>query len=115
MRRKKSLPDGAPRTSGKPESPDESAKSGGINEGRRKLISRIGLGATLLAMGGQAYAMFRSLCRTSSMKTRNGSKLELSINSAKGRSLSRKSVFSFFARKTRFTVSRRSVLILVAP
>ena len=53
MRRKKSLPDGAPRTSGKPESPDESAKSGGINEGRRKLISRIGLGATLLAMGGQ--------------------------------------------------------------
>jgi menaquinol-cytochrome c reductase iron-sulfur subunit len=44
-----------------PESPDEVTKSGGINLSRRKLISRIGLGATLLAIGGQAYAFVRSL------------------------------------------------------
>ena len=44
-----------------PESPDEAAKSGGVNLSRRKLISRVGIGATLLAMGGQAYAVLRSL------------------------------------------------------
>jgi len=44
-----------------PESPDESAKSGNVNLTRRKLISHIGLGATLIAIGGQAYAFFRSL------------------------------------------------------
>ena len=61
MKRKKSESDKAATPFGAPESPDESAKSGGVNLSRRKLISRIGLGATLLAMGGQAYALFRSL------------------------------------------------------
>lgn len=61
MRRKKSESENAPRPSGMRETPDESAKSGGVNLARRKLISRIGLGATLLAMGGQAYAFIRSL------------------------------------------------------
>lgn len=61
MRRKKSQPETAATSGGKPESPDRAAKASGVNEGRRKLISRIGLGATLLAMGGQAFALFRSL------------------------------------------------------
>ncbi|HEX6187686.1 MAG TPA: Rieske 2Fe-2S domain-containing protein [Pyrinomonadaceae bacterium] len=61
MRRKKSQPETAATPTGKPESPDRAAKATGVNEGRRKLISRIGLGATLLAMGGQAFALFRSL------------------------------------------------------
>ena len=61
MRRKKSQPETAATLTGKPESPDRAAQAGGVNEGRRKLISRIGLGATLLAMGGQAFALFRSL------------------------------------------------------
>jgi menaquinol-cytochrome c reductase iron-sulfur subunit len=47
--------------SAKPDTPDQSAKSVGVNLGRRKLIARIGLGATLLAIGGQAYAFIRSL------------------------------------------------------
>jgi cytochrome b6-f complex iron-sulfur subunit len=45
----------------KPVTPDQSVKSGGVNLTRRKLISRIGLGATLVAIGGQAYALIRSL------------------------------------------------------
>ena len=61
MRRKKSLPENAAKPSRSPESPDKGAPVSGVNEGRRKLISRIGLGATLLAMGGQAFALFRSL------------------------------------------------------
>ena len=61
MRRKKSQPETAATPTGKPESPDRAAQASGVNEGRRKLISRIGLGATLLAMGGQAFALFRSL------------------------------------------------------
>jgi cytochrome b6-f complex iron-sulfur subunit len=39
----------------------ETPDKGAVNLSRRKLVSRIGLGATLLAMGGQAYALFRSL------------------------------------------------------
>jgi cytochrome b6-f complex iron-sulfur subunit len=58
MRRKKSGLDDAPTPEGKPESPDGSGRT---DLSRRKLISRIGLGATLLAIGGQAYAFFRSL------------------------------------------------------
>jgi menaquinol-cytochrome c reductase iron-sulfur subunit len=61
MRSKKSEPEAAPRVAGSRETPDESAKSGGVSLMRRKVISRIGLGATLLAIGGQAYAFIRSL------------------------------------------------------
>jgi menaquinol-cytochrome c reductase iron-sulfur subunit len=42
-------------------SPDESVKGGKTDISRRKLIRGIGLGATLLAIGGQAYAFLRSL------------------------------------------------------
>jgi menaquinol-cytochrome c reductase iron-sulfur subunit len=58
MRSKKSGLENAPTTEGKPASPDESIKP---DISRRKLIARIGLGATLLAIGGQAYAFLRSL------------------------------------------------------
>jgi len=61
MRSKKSGPENAARASGLPDKPDESAKSGGVNLTRRRLISRIGLGATLVAIGGQTYAFIRSL------------------------------------------------------
>ena len=61
MRSKKSGPENPAKPAGSPETPDESAKSGGFSLMRRKLISRIGLGATLLAIGGQAYAFIRSL------------------------------------------------------
>jgi cytochrome b6-f complex iron-sulfur subunit len=61
MRSKKSGPENPAKPASSPQKPDESAKSGGVNLTRRKLISRIGLGATLLAIGGQAYAFVRSL------------------------------------------------------
>ncbi|HSE18730.1 MAG TPA: Rieske 2Fe-2S domain-containing protein [Pyrinomonadaceae bacterium] len=61
MRSKKSGLENAPTPEGKPESPDESVKAAKTDLSRRKLISRIGLGATLLAIGGQAYAFLRSL------------------------------------------------------
>lgn len=61
MRRKKSESENPPKHSRSRETPDESATPGGVNLHRRKLISRIGLGATLLAIGGQAYALVRSL------------------------------------------------------
>ena len=61
MRRKKSPSEAPAKLFGTPASPDETEKTGGVNVGRRKLISRLGLGATLLAMSGQAYALFRSL------------------------------------------------------
>ena len=61
MRSKKSGLENAPTPEGKPESPDESVKTAKTDLARRKLISRIGLGATLLAIGGQAYAFLRSL------------------------------------------------------
>ena len=61
MRSKKSGPENAAKPSGSPETPDESAKGGGVNLTRRRLISRIGLGATLIAIGGQTYAFIRSL------------------------------------------------------
>ena len=58
MRSKKSGLANTPTTAG---SPDESAKTGKTNLTRRKLISRIGLGATILGISGQAYAFLRSL------------------------------------------------------
>jgi cytochrome b6-f complex iron-sulfur subunit len=61
MKSKKSELDNRATPSGKPESPDEAVKAGRTDLSRRKLISRIGLGATLLAVGGQAYAFLRSL------------------------------------------------------
>lgn len=67
MRRKKSgleSVDNATPT-GKPISPDENLKpeSERSERGwtRRKLLSRLGIGATLLALGGHAYAFVRSL------------------------------------------------------
>lgn len=61
MRSRKSGPDNAASAEGRPEPPDEALKGPRTDLSRRKLISRIGLGATLLALGGQAYAFFRSL------------------------------------------------------
>jgi len=61
MRSKKSGLENPTKPANSRQKPDESAKSGGVNLTRRKLISRIGLGATLLAIGGQAYAFVRSL------------------------------------------------------
>ena len=53
MRSKKSGLDNAPTTEGKAESPDESVKAGQTDLSRRKVITRVGLVATLLAIGGQ--------------------------------------------------------------
>ena len=61
MRKKKSGLDDALTPEGKPESPDKSVNGRLPNLNRRKLISRLGLGATLLAIGGQAYAFLRSM------------------------------------------------------
>lgn len=61
MRSKKSAPESPELPTRKAETPDEAAKNGRTDLSRRKLISRIGLGATLLAIGGQAYALLRSL------------------------------------------------------
>ena len=58
MRSKKSGLANGPTTEG---SPDGSVKPGKTNLTRRKLISRIGLGATILGISGQAYAFLRSL------------------------------------------------------
>ncbi len=61
MRKKKSGLEEVAKPYPSAESPDESAKSDGVSLSRRRLISRVGIGATLLAMGGQAYAVLRSL------------------------------------------------------
>ena len=61
MRSKKSGPVDAPTPEAKTESPGEAVKAGKPDFSRRKLIARIGLGATILAIGGQAYAFLRSL------------------------------------------------------
>lgn len=61
MRKRKSESENPATAYASPESPDESAKTRGVNLSRRKLVARVGLGATLLAMGGQAYAFIRSL------------------------------------------------------
>jgi len=49
----------------KPASPDENVnRNNGTTKGgwsRRKLLARFGIGATLVAIGGQAYAFMRSL------------------------------------------------------
>ena len=61
MRSTKSGQVDAPTPEARAESPDESIKAGKPDLFRRKLIARIGLGATILAIGGQAYAFLRSL------------------------------------------------------
>ncbi len=64
MRKRKSTPDETAAPMGNEISPHENGRSGsGTVKGwtRRKLLSRMGIGATLLAMGGQAYAFMRSL------------------------------------------------------
>ena len=61
MRSKKSGPDHAPTNSDKAASPDETVKAGKTDLSRRQLIARVGIGATLLAICGQAYAVLRSL------------------------------------------------------
>lgn len=61
MRSKKSAPESSELPTRKAETPDEAKRNGRTDLSRRKLISRIGLGATLLAIGGQAYAFLRSL------------------------------------------------------
>ena len=61
MRSTKSGVDTAPPPESKAASPDESVKTGGTDISRRKLIARIGLGATIVALCGQAYAVLRSL------------------------------------------------------
>lgn len=66
MRSKKSGLDNAATPTGEPLTPDESLKEEGIKSerdkpSRRKFLARLGLGATLLALGGQAYAFFRAL------------------------------------------------------
>lgn len=61
MRSKKSGLDNVANPENKPESPDESVKSGNTDLTRRKLLTRVGVVATLLAIGGQAYAFLRSL------------------------------------------------------
>ena len=58
MRSTKSGLENAPAAEGKPANPGKSITP---DITRRKLIARIGLGATLLAIGGQAYAFLRSL------------------------------------------------------
>lgn len=61
MKSKKSEFEPAARPAALPDTPDESKKPAGVNLTRRKLISRVGIAATLLAIGGQAYAFLRSL------------------------------------------------------
>ena len=66
MRSKKSGLDNAATRTGEPLTPDESLKAEGIESergkpSRRKFLARLGLGATLLAIGGQAYAFLRAL------------------------------------------------------
>jgi cytochrome b6-f complex iron-sulfur subunit len=61
MRRKKSESENPPKPFSARETPDESAKSTSVDLSRRKWISRVGLGAILVGIGGQAYAVIRSL------------------------------------------------------
>ncbi|HKZ79262.1 MAG TPA: ubiquinol-cytochrome c reductase iron-sulfur subunit [Pyrinomonadaceae bacterium] len=66
MRSKKSGLDNTATPTGKPLTPDESLKEQGIlseraQPSRRKFLARLGIGATLLAIGGQTYAFIRSL------------------------------------------------------
>lgn len=61
MRSRKSGSENAAVPGSKVVSPDESAKGNNVNLARRKLIARLGIGATLIAMGGQVYAFVRSL------------------------------------------------------
>lgn len=67
MKSKKSEPDVGDNvmTTRHVDSPDENVKPGSEKSAsrwtRRKMLSRFGIGATLLALGGQAYAFMRSL------------------------------------------------------
>lgn len=61
MRSTKSGLEQAPAAKTKTASPDEPVKAAKTDLTRRKLLSRVGVVATLLAIGGQAYAFLRSL------------------------------------------------------
>lgn len=65
MKSKKSGLEGEDTPARRAISPDENLKQGseGSRSGwnRRKILSRLGVGATLMALGGQAYAFVRSL------------------------------------------------------
>lgn len=61
MRRKKSGSENPGEPTGKREVPDKTAEAGDVNLSRRKWISRVGLGAILVGIGGQAYALIRAL------------------------------------------------------
>lgn len=67
MKSKKSAPNGLDNATpmGRSISPDENVKSAGKRSEsgwtRRRVLSRLGIGATILALGGQAYAFVRSL------------------------------------------------------
>jgi menaquinol-cytochrome c reductase iron-sulfur subunit len=60
MRRKKSLPE-APKETNLPEASLKQTEMGEKHKTRRHFLIRLGLGATLLALFGQAYAYMRSL------------------------------------------------------
>lgn len=60
MRRKKSESDPI-KTEKVRETPDKSAQPTRVDLSRRKWISRVGLGAILVGIGGQAYAFVRAL------------------------------------------------------
>ena len=61
MWRKKSGSEKPTETEKLRETPDKSNKPTGVDLSRRKWISRVGLGAILVGIGGQAYALIRSL------------------------------------------------------
>ena len=61
MWRKKSGSETRASTEKLSETPDQSAPPASVDLSRRKWISRVGLGAILIGIGGQAYALFRSL------------------------------------------------------
>ncbi len=66
MRSRKSGLDNAATPTGEPLTPDESLKAEGVasprsQPSRRKFLARLGIGATILALGGQAYAFLRAL------------------------------------------------------
>ena len=61
MWRKKSGSENPIKTEKLRENPDKSTKPTSVDLSRRKWISRVGLGAVLVGIGGQAYALIRSL------------------------------------------------------
>lgn len=61
MWRKKSGSENPTKTEKLRENPDKSNQPTGVDLSRRKWISRLGLGAILVGIGGQAYALIRAL------------------------------------------------------